>query len=117
MGDGTRACLGFVFLAAALVLAVIFGIVGWIFGGDAGTGLWVALGTFAGFAILAAYMFLTIKDYSWIPAVIGGVYAILPDLLAGPFDDAIVLLAGVAISGLISWRRGRGKSSVPTVGE
>ena len=107
MKDGTRACLGFVFLAAALVLAVLFGIGGWVIRGDAGSGLSVALATFAIFAAAAATMFITIKDYAWIPAVIGGIYAILPDLLIGPGDDAVVLVAGVVISGLIAWRRGR----------
>ncbi len=107
MRDGTRACLGFVFLAAALVLAVLFGIGGWVLGGDAGSGFTVALVTFAIFAAAAAYMFISIKDYAWIPAVLGGVYAILPDLLIGPADDAVVLAAGVVISALISWRRGR----------
>ncbi|HKY78501.1 MAG TPA: hypothetical protein VJ182_00735 [Anaerolineales bacterium] len=107
MRDGTRACLGFVFLAAALVLAVLFGIGGWVLGGDAGSGLTVGLVTFAIFAAAAATMFITIKDYAWIPAVLGGIYAILPDLLIGPADDAVVLVSGVLISGLISWRRGR----------
>lgn len=107
MRDGTRACLGFVFLAAALVLAVLFGIGGWVLGGDAGSGFAVALATFAIFAVAAAYMFISIKDYAWIPAVLGGVYAILPDLLIGPADDAVVLVAGVVISAVIAWRRGR----------
>lgn len=110
MKDGTRACLGFVFLAAALLLAVLFGILGWVFGGDAGTGLTVSLATFAIFAVAALYLFITIKDYAWIPAVLGGVYAILPDLLIGPADDAVVLVAGVVASTLIAWRRGRRKS-------
>ena len=107
MRDGTRACLGFVFLAAALVLAVLFGIGGWALGGDAGSGLTVALATFAIFAIAAVYMFVKIRDYAWIPAVLGGVYAILPDLLIGPADDAVVVVAGVVMSALLSWRRGR----------
>ncbi|HEX9595247.1 MAG TPA: hypothetical protein VF982_00075 [Anaerolineales bacterium] len=107
MRDGTRACLGFVFLAAALVLAALFGIGGWVLGGDAGAGFMAALATFAIFAVAAMYMFISIKDYAWIPAVLGGVYAILPDLLIGPADDAVVLVAGVVISALVAWRRGR----------
>jgi hypothetical protein len=107
MKDGTRACLGFVFLAAALVLAVVVGIGGWVLGGDAGTGFVAALVTFGIFAIAAIYMFLTIKDYAWIPAVIAGIYAILPDLLIGPVDDAVVLVAGVVVSAFMSWRRGQ----------
>ncbi|MEX1247473.1 MAG: hypothetical protein WEA61_03230 [Anaerolineales bacterium] len=105
MRDGTRACLGFVFLLAALFLAVVFGIAGWVIGGDAGTGLIVALATFGLFALLAAYMFITIKNYAWVPAVLGGVYAILPDLIFGPADDAVVLLAGVTLSAIMAWRR------------
>lgn len=107
MRDGTRACLGFVFLLAALFLAVVFGIAGWVIGGDAGSGLIAALVTFGIFAILAAYMFISIKDYAWVPAVLAGIYAILPDLIFGPVDDAVVLLAGVVLSAIFSWRRGK----------
>lgn len=109
MKDGTRACLGFVFLIAALALAVIFGIGGWVIGGDFGSGFTVALGTFFFFAALAAYMFITIKDYAWLPAVAGGVYAILPDLLLGPADDIVVVILGVVISSIWSWRRSQSK--------
>jgi hypothetical protein len=107
MKDGSRACLGFVFLIAALVLAALFGINGWVLGGDANTSFVAALITLFIFATLAVYMFLSIKDYAWIPAVLGGVYAILPDLLLGPVDDAVVLVAGVVVSGILAWRRGR----------
>lgn len=110
MKDGTRACLGFVFLAAALVLAAAFGIGSWALAG-ASAGLNTALITFAIFAALAVYMFVSIKDYAWIPAILGGVYAILPDLLLGPIDDTIVLVASLIVSGLMSWRRGRGKTN------
>ena len=52
-------------------------------------------------------MFVTIKDYAWFPAVVGGLYAVLPDLMAGPGDDVVVLATGALISGIWSWRRSR----------
>ena len=41
------------------------------------------------------------------PAVVGGLYAVLPDLMAGPGDDVAVLALGAVISGIWSWRRSR----------
>lgn len=107
MTDGRRACLGFVFLIAALALAVLFGVGGWIVGGDAGTGLIAAIITFIIFAGLAIYMFVSIRDYAWLPAVAGGLYAILPDLLLGPVDDGLILAAGIVVSGIMAWRKNR----------
>ena len=106
MTDRRRSCLGFVFLAAALFLAVaaLFG--GWI-GWDFRTGAILSIAFFAFFAVLAAYMFITIEDYAWFPAVIGGLYAVLPDLMAGPTDDVIALALGAVVSAIWSWRRGR----------
>lgn len=106
MNDRNRSCLGFVFLSAALVLAVAALIGGWI-GWDFRTGAILSIGTFALFAVLAIYMFVTIKDYAWFPAVIGGLYAVLPDLMAGPTDDIVALVLGAVMSGIWSWRRSR----------
>ncbi len=104
MSDGKRSCLGFVFLLAALILAAVFGIGGWV-GRDFQTGATLGIGVFAFFAVLSAYMFVTIKDYAWLPAVIGGLYAVLPDLVAGPGDDAVVLVLGALLSGALAWRK------------
>ena len=106
MSDGKRSCFGFVFLLAALVLAVVFGITGWA-ERDFRTGAILGIGAFAFFAALSAYMFITIKDYAWLPAVFGGLYALLPDLIAGPSDDIVVLILGAVISGIWSWRRNK----------
>lgn len=106
MSDRNRSCLGFVFLTAALALAVIALLGGW-FGWDFRTGVILSIATFAFFAALAAYMFITIKDYAWLPVVAGGLYAVLPDLLAGPTDDALAIVLGVIISGFWSWRRSK----------
>jgi hypothetical protein len=104
MNDRRRAFLGFVFLLLAMLLAVGALIGGWI-GWDFRTGAVLSIGTFLLFAALAAYMFVSIKDYAWFPAVFGGLYAVLPDLVAGPTDDLAALVLGAAISGLIGWRR------------
>ena len=106
MSDGKRSCFGFVFLLAALVLAAVFGIGGWV-GRDFRTGAILGIGAFAFFAALSAYMFITIKDYAWLPAVFGGLYALLPDLIAGPSDDIVVLILGAVISGIWSWRKSK----------
>jgi hypothetical protein len=106
MNDRNRSCLGFVFLSASLVLAAAALIGGWI-GWDFRTGAILSVSTFVLFAVLAAYMFVTIKDYAWFPAVVGGLYAVLPDLMAGPGDDVAVLALGAVISGIWSWRRSR----------
>lgn len=106
MSDRNRSCLGFVFLGSALLLAIGALIGGWI-GWDFRTGAILSIATFAIFAVLSAYMFITIKDYAWFPAVIGGLYAVLPDLVAGPTDDIAVLVLGAIISGIWSWRRGK----------
>lgn len=104
MSDRRRSCLGFVFLFAALGLAVLALIGGWI-GWDFRTGAILSVGTFAFFAVLSIYMFVTIRDYAWFPAVIGGLYAVLPDLIAGPTDDIWVLVGGAVLSGFLSWRK------------
>jgi hypothetical protein len=52
-------------------------------------------------------MFITIKDYAWLPAVLGGLYALLPDLIIGPTDDVGVLVLGTIVSGVMAWRRNR----------
>jgi hypothetical protein len=104
MSDGRRSCLGFVFLAAALVLSAVFGISGWI-GQDFRTGAILGIIVFLIFAAISAYMFIGIKDYAWLPAVFGGLYALLPDLIAGPTDDIGILLLGTVVSGVMAWRR------------
>lgn len=115
MSDGKKSCLGFAFLILALglaALALVSGGVGeliqrlgggtaWV---DLKTGAFIAIGVFALFAILAAVMFLSVRDWAWFPAIIGGVYTILPDLIIGPEDDALALVLGVVVSGLLAWR-------------
>ena len=56
-------------------------------------------------------MFMTIRDYAWLPAVFGGIYAVLPDLFVGPADDLGALALGALISGIWSWRRSKKEQS------
>jgi hypothetical protein len=106
VSDRKRILFGFIFLLIALFGAAVVGVGGWV-GRDFQTGALLGLGTFALFAALAVYQFAKIRDFAWLPAVAGGVYAILPDIFLGPTDDIWVLIGGAAITGLLSWRKSR----------
>lgn len=118
MTDTKRSCLGFFFLITALGLAGIslfWGGVGWLVEGlgggsiglDLRSGTILGVGFFAFFFILAVYMFITIKDYSWFPALLAGAYSILPDFILGPEDDILALIIGAGLSGILAWRKTR----------
>jgi len=118
MSDGKKSCLGFLFLIAALVLAGLVLIIGgfdavisWL-GGES-FGLSVKTATVMAFVIFMIFfavslvMFISVRDWSWLPAIAGGVYTILPDIILGPQDDIIAMVLGVVISGLLAWRKGK----------
>ena len=114
MSDGRKSCLGFGFLILALALAgfsvlaggigsFVSGVGGESFGFDIKTGVFLAIGVFVLLALVAVGFFISVRDWSWFPALFGGVYAIMPDLIFGPEDDVIALAVGVAISGLLAY--------------
>ncbi|MCB2179682.1 hypothetical protein KQH54_01020 [bacterium] len=118
MSDGRKSCLGFGFLILGLLLAgasILVGGIGQLveaLGGDAlginlRIGGYVAIGIFVVLFAAAIYFFVSIRNWAWLPAIAGGVYAILPDLIFGPEDDALAMVAGVVLSGLLSWLRSR----------
>lgn len=109
MSDRNRVLLGFGLLIVALMGAAVVGLGGWI-GRDFQTGAILGAATFVFFGALATYHFIKIRDWAWLPAVAGGLYAVLPDLVAGPADDIGAILLGAALSGLISWRRGKNEA-------
>lgn len=123
MSDGKKSCLGFGFLILALSLAgvsVLFGglssLVSSLSGEaawfDLRTGIYVAIGLFVFFALVAVLFFVSVRNWSWFPAIFGGVYAILPDLIFGPEDDIFALVLGVVLSGALAYFRERsGKTS------
>ncbi|HKJ26934.1 MAG TPA: hypothetical protein VJ965_04820 [Anaerolineales bacterium] len=123
MNDGKKTCLGFAFLFMGLLLAVVSILVGGVgemvkfFGGDTQVGfkfgLYLAIGVFALLFIAAFVMFVSIRDWSWIPAILGGVYAVLPDLIIGPEDDLAAVLIGALLSGLLNYLTGRRKKASP----
>jgi len=123
MKDSTKSCLGFSALILALGLASVSLLVGGVgelvtqFGGNSlginfRTGL---IGAFVVFGLLfltALYFFISVRDWSWIPAILGGVYAILPDIVLGPQDDVAALTLGVVASAVLNYfmnRRGQPK--------
>jgi hypothetical protein len=123
VSDGKKSCLGFGFLILALTLAGISVFAGgistlasWLSGESTGfdlrTGLILAVGLFVVFALISALFFISVRNWSWFPAIFGGVYAILPDLISGPADDAVALIAGAALSGALAYlRERRGKEA------
>jgi hypothetical protein len=119
MSDGKKSCLGFIFLIGALVIAVLALVAGGIgevvnylggntFGVGIRSGLIIGVGALVFFFVLAVYMFITIRNYAWFPAIAAGVYTVLPDLIIGPEDDIVVLILGGLISGLLAWRQSQG---------
>jgi hypothetical protein len=114
MSDGKKSCLGFGFLILALGLAGVSVIAGginslvadvngevpWF---DLKTGVFVAIGLFVLFALIALLFFISVRNWAWFPAIFGGVYAILPDLIFGPEDDVIALVLGVVLSGALAY--------------
>jgi hypothetical protein len=118
MSDGSKSCLGFGFLILALTLAGISVIAGGIsslvsrFAGEAvgfdlKTGMYLAIGVFVLFTLIALVFFISVRNWAWFPAIFGGVYAVMPDLIFGPEDDAVALLLGVVLSGLLAFVRDR----------
>jgi hypothetical protein len=125
MSEGKRTCLGFGFLFLALIFAVaavylggmsalVNGVVSWMRGDSfqlgAGTAWVIGIGIFVALSAIAILIFLSFKNWSWLPAVLGGIYAVMPDLIFGHVDDTIALVLGILASGLLAWRRERRKN-------
>jgi hypothetical protein len=124
VSEGKRTCLGFGFLIAALIFAVaavsvggmsaLVGVVAsWIQGESfklaAGTAWVIGIGFFVAFTAIAIIIFLSLKNWTWLPAVLGGIYTIMPDLIFGHVDDTVAIVLGILASGLLAWRRERRK--------
>ncbi|HAY85264.1 MAG TPA: hypothetical protein DCY42_10185 [Chloroflexi bacterium] len=118
MSDGWKTCFGFGFLILGLTLAVISLLAGGIgevvtfFGGDSlgidlRLGLYIAIGVFVVLFVAAIAFFISIRNWSWLPAIAGGVYAVVPDLILGPEDDVVAMFLGVAASGLLAYVQSR----------
>ena len=116
MSDTRKTCLGFIFLIIAVGIAIaslLLGAIGSaletiggsLFGINLETGVIVGLVAFGVSALLAVYMFFQVKNLAWLPVIISGVYTILPDIFAGPADDAVALVLGAIISGVLAWRQ------------
>lgn len=106
MADGRKSCLGFFLLAAGVGMGILAGIAVWA-GYDFQRGMVVGLAVFMFLAVLAAYAFLQVRDWSWLPILVGSIYAVVPDILAGPADDIFVLLGSALLSGILVWRKQR----------
>jgi hypothetical protein len=130
MSNGKRTCLGFGFLIAALLFAaaavyvggmnaLVGGLASWMQGEsftlDAGTAWVIGIGIFVAFTAIAVIIFLSLKNWAWLPAVLGGIYTVMPDLIFGQVDDAVAIVLGVLASGLLAWRRERRKELPPKV--
>jgi len=118
MSDGLKTCFGFGFLILGLTLAVISLLAGGIgelvtfLGGDAmgislRTGFYIAVGVFVVLFLAAIGFFISIRNWTWLPAIAGGIYAVVPDLILGPEDDAVAMITGVLASGLLAYLKSR----------
>ena len=118
MSDGWKTCFGFSFLILGLILAVISILAGGIgelvtfLGGDAmgislRTGLYIAVGIFVVLFLAAIGFFISIRNWAWLPAIAGGIYAVVPDLILGPEDDVAAMITGVLASGLLAYLKSR----------
>ncbi len=117
MSDGRKSCLGVFFLLLALTLAVFGVFSGGIgslvnaFGGDAALDLRVGailgIGAFVFCFAISLYLFITVRDWAWIPMILSTLYAVLPDIILGPEDDILLLVLGGVVSALLAWQRDR----------
>jgi hypothetical protein len=118
MSDGWKTCFGFGFLILGLGLAVLSLITGGIgelvtfLGGDSlgidfRLGLYIAAGLFGLLFLASIGFFISIRNWSWLPAIAGGVYAVVPDLILGPEDDVAAMIVGIAASGLLAYLKSR----------
>jgi len=122
MSDGRKTCFGFAFLILGLALAVISILAGGIgemvtfFGGnslgiDFKLGLYIAIGVFVVLFLASIAFFISIRNWSWLPAIAGGVYAVVPDLILGPEDDVVAMAAGVLVSGALAYLKSRSEQN------
>jgi len=118
MSDGWKTCFGFSFLILGLVLALLSVMAGglgeWVeslggnaWGIDLDWGVKVAAGVFIILFVAAIVFFASIREWTWLPAIAGGIYAVMPDLIFGPEDDALAILAGVLASGILAQLKSR----------
>jgi hypothetical protein len=125
MSDGQKSCFGFGFLILGLVLAVASLLAGGIgelitfFGGDSlgvdfRLGLYIAIGVFVVLFAAAVFFFLSIRNWAWLPAIAGGVYTLMPDLIIGPEDDVVAMILGVLVSGLLAHIKDRQEERATT---
>lgn len=108
MSDRAKIIIALVLFVAALLLPLLSFLLGWYYA-DVGTGLIIAAIAFV-ILFAAAFLFLIrIRDLtvfsSSLPYLFGTLYAILPDAIIGPFDDASVLGVGMVLSYILEIRR------------
>jgi len=126
MSDGWKTCFGFGFLILGLTLAGISLVAGGIgelvtfLGGDAigidlRTGFYIAVGVFVVLFLAAMAFFISIRNWAWLPAIAGGVYAVVPDLILGPEDDVVAMLVGVLGSGLLAYFQSRREQKMASI--
>jgi hypothetical protein len=118
MSDTQKSCIGFGALILGLGLAAVSLVAGGLgelvtyLGGDS-LGINFRTGLIAGgviFSLLfltAVYFFIKVRDWSWFPAIISGVYTILPDVIPGPEDDVAAMILGIALSAGLSFFKTR----------
>ncbi|HZW03620.1 MAG TPA: hypothetical protein VFF68_06825 [Anaerolineaceae bacterium] len=105
--DRLKIVLALVLFGGVILLPIIVLLVGWS-QDNFRTGATAAVITFAVLLVLVTVLIVTVRRHNWfsasLPVLLGAVYSLLPDIILGPADDAVVLSGGAVMS-FILWLR------------
>lgn len=105
--DRVKVTLALALFGGLILLPVFALLIGWS-QSDLETGAIAAVITFIITLIIVFLLLVTIRRHNWfsasLPVLLGAVYSLLPDIILGPADDAVVLTGGAVVS-FILWLR------------
>lgn len=105
--DRVKLTLALLLFGGVILLPVLALLIGWS-QADLETGAVAAVITFAITLVIVFLLLLTMRRHNWfsasLPVLMGAIYSLLPDIILGPADDAVVLSGGAVMS-FILWLR------------